>query len=408
MNPEEARQRLKAIAEEQQRITASQSSTIQDLKRWDDLQAEFTDLEATLRETVDRNVRFLPGGNEPSMRTGGSPDSNVLTRSQSVASWIRSHKPNDQAAKLSIGKYVRGIVTGHWDNADEERALSAVSGSAGGYLVPQALSGDVIDLARAQTRVFQAGALTYPMETSQVNFAKVMSDPTGGWRGEGQDIPVGTIALGSTNLVARTLACIVRFSRELAEDASNLDNLVRSTLAEVFAGELDRVAIRGSGNGSEPLGLVNWPGYDAESMGDNGAALADYDKVLDAIGNVQGHNYEPNAYILAPRTNIEMAKLKDGEDRPLPLPPGLSDITKLVTNQLPVDQTHGNASTASEIILGQWDQLLIGIRTEIGIELLKERYADTGEYAALAWMRADILPLRIEAFSGVQGIIPPS
>jgi hypothetical protein len=43
----------------------------------------------------------------------------------------------------------------------------------GGHLVPTALSSRVIDLARNQARVFQAGAITVPMGAQTLKLAKV-------------------------------------------------------------------------------------------------------------------------------------------------------------------------------------------------------------------------------------------
>src|SRR5690606_17155440 len=51
----------------------------------------------------------------------------------------------ERVRPLSLRKYLRGIITGNWEHAEEERAMSGVLGSAGGYLVPTPLAAMVID-----------------------------------------------------------------------------------------------------------------------------------------------------------------------------------------------------------------------------------------------------------------------
>ena len=94
-------------------------------------------------------------------RTGPpAPRGPVLIREQSVEDWARNRGliPSDQP--LSFDRYLKGLATGNWENAEHERVLSAGTLTAGGHLVPTPLSSGVIDLARNQTRVFQAARTT--------------------------------------------------------------------------------------------------------------------------------------------------------------------------------------------------------------------------------------------------------
>ena len=63
------------------------------------------------------------------------PREPVLTREQSMADWCRA-RSGATDEPLSFDRYLRGIATGHWDGADEERALSEGTLGAGGALVP--------------------------------------------------------------------------------------------------------------------------------------------------------------------------------------------------------------------------------------------------------------------------------
>src|SRR5262249_34319652 len=77
---------------------------------------------------------------------------------------VRAYRSNEAIAEApyggpGLGAYVRGIVTGRWNGAEELRALAEGS-TPGSYLVPTPLAGAVIDLVRNQTQVIRAGAVT--------------------------------------------------------------------------------------------------------------------------------------------------------------------------------------------------------------------------------------------------------
>jgi hypothetical protein len=48
--------------------------------------------------------------------------------------------------------------------------------------------------------------------------------------------------------------------------------------------------------------VLNTSGVTITTHGAHGANITNYDWLLDAQGVVLGHNYEPNAHIVAPRT----------------------------------------------------------------------------------------------------------
>ena len=73
--------------------------------------------------------------------------------------------------------------------------------------------------------------------------------------------------------------------------------------AQATALEVDRVALLGSGSAPEPTGISNVTGVGEVDMGTNGAAITDYDEILDALQEIQDANaQDPTAAIMAPRT----------------------------------------------------------------------------------------------------------
>jgi HK97 family phage major capsid protein len=80
-------------------------------------------------------------------------------------------------------------------------------------------------------------------------------------------------------------------------------------------------------------------------------------------------------------------------------PAGLADIPRLNSKQVPINLTVGTSTDCSEIYTAQWDQLLVGIRTDFTLQFLRERFlADNLQYAFLAYLRADIQLAQPAAF----------
>ena len=335
----------------------------------------------------------------------------VLTREQSVADWCRHRGVPGFDEPLSLGRYLRGIATGNWDGAEHERAMSVATATAGGHLVPAPLSARVIDLARNATRVFQAGAITVPMTASTLKLARLTGEGTPGWKTENAAITANAdLAFDAVTFTARTLTRVVTLSLELAEDADpSSDEVIARSFAAQMAVELDRAALRGTGTPPEPRGVVNQTGVTLTAHGAAGTVISTttaYDWHLDAVGAVRAAGFEPNAHIQAPRTSTSLSKLREATTSAYLAPPP-SMLPMLTTKSVPITLTVGASTDTSEIYTAQWDQLMVGIRTDFTLLPLRERYiADNLQYAFLAYLRADVQLAQPTAFvvdTGVRG-----
>jgi HK97 family phage major capsid protein len=387
---------LHRAAEEQRDLTADelaayQAQVVAQREVDDALEAERDRELAELRAAATRR----PAG--PAV-----PHEPVLTREQSVEAWAQQRglfEPEAQGERLSFDRYLRGLVTGHWDGAEHERALSEGTLTAGGHLVPTPLSARVIDLARNATRVFQAGAITVPMTAQTLKLARLTTENAPAWHAENAAITDADMVFDSVTFTARTLTRLVKLSVELFDDSdpSAEDVIARSFAAQV-ALELDRVALRGSGTAPEPRGVLNTSGITTTTHGANGAAITNYDFWLDAKGVVLGNNFEPNAHIQAPRSSTSLSKLKEATTNAYLQPPP-NMLPMLATKQVPVNLTVGTSTDCSEIYTADWSNLMVGIRTDFQLLFLRERFlADNLQYAFLAFLRADVQLAQPSAF----------
>jgi HK97 family phage major capsid protein len=329
-----------------------------------------------------------------------APRDPVLTREQSVTDWLQARgafEPTDH--ELSFDRYLRGLATARWDGAEHERALAEATVGAGGALVPAPLSARVIDLARNQTRVFQAGGVTVPMTSQTLALARLTSEGTPAWKTEGANITAADMVFDRVTFTARTLVRLVQLSVELFEDADpSSEGIIARSFAGQMAVELDRVALLGTGTAPEPRGVLNQTGVTLTDHGAAGSAISNYDWWLDAIGAVRAAGFEPNAHIQAPRSSTSLSKLKEATTNAYLTPPaGL--LPMLTTKSVPITVTTGTSTDTSYVFTADWSQLMVGIRTDFTLRFLGERYlADSLTYAFLAYLRADVQLAQPTAF----------
>jgi HK97 family phage major capsid protein len=336
----------------------------------------------------------------------------VLKAGDSFSKHLEGTYP-DEFKGLSLGKLLRGYIAGDWSDATlEQKAMSSSPLSSGGMLIPTPLAAEVIDLARNQTRVLMAGAITVPMGTATLKYARLSQDASATWTAEASDIALSAAAFDSVTFTAHKLAALVGIDNELLADAENADATIQNSIAKALALALDYGGLYGSGATPQPQGL-----HGIVPTLASGGVLTNFDPMLRAIADVRAANFEPNAVLYSSRTADSLARLKTGlagDQRQLPGPTEFAALSKYVTNQIP--NNFGTGTNESQAFIGQWDELALGLRASLQIEVSREgSYFDgTALQSAFsrdqtvirAILRADWQPLHTAAFAEVTGIFP--
>ncbi len=406
--------------------------------RFERLEAEVKELDvrrAQLREDAEREERARRMRADTNW-AGGQGDALAirsdrrLARGQTMRQFLDRETRAQHAAwgapperDFNVGAYIKGMVTGKWDDnsAYERRALGEGTVAGGGALVPIDLYSNVVDIVRNSARVLQAGATVVPLEHYVTNVAKLVSDPVPAWRAEGSTIAATGSTFSRLSFTTQTLATIVVVSRELLEDVPTLGDEVQREMALEFALALDLGCLYGTGYGSnQPQGVKNatWA-VTQTSMGTNGAALTSLTPnawmglVNPCYRLLAVNEYGLSGAIMNPRTEKEMVTAASTINTFVEPPSRLASIARrgtaplavYSTNQVPANLTQGSSSLASDMFVGDWSQLLVGIRKELKIDVLTEAYAGTGQIGLLGWLRADVVVARPSAFDITVGIL---
>ncbi len=336
----------------------------------------------------------------------------VLKADQKFADAVKGSYPAE-FDRLSIGRLLRGYLAAEWAGAElEQKAMASSPTTAGGILIPAPLSARIIDIARNRAAVMRAGAVTIPMATATVKLARQTQDVTGGWYSEAAAIAASDAAFDSVTFTARKLAALVVVNNELLEDTEGLDAVIEQSIAAALALKLDLVSLVGSGSAPEPRGIQNTSNIKTVT---GVGTPASWDKFIEAIYKLRQVNYDPNAVIYSARTAESLAKLKTGlasDNTPLQMPADIAALMKLTSNQVP--NNLGSGTDESLAFVGQWNQLAIGMRRNITVEVAREGAYDVSGtvYSAFqkdqtlirATLRADVQVLQPAAFCLMSGI----
>jgi HK97 family phage major capsid protein len=344
-----------------------------------------------------------PGVDEVSIGPDGADAAEpvfALRSEQRMADYLRERGAPAQDG-LTLGRYLRAMVVGARSDA-ERRALAEGTDSAGGFTVPDILSARLIDLMRARTVAIRAGAMTVPLTSDSNAVAKVASDPVPAWRAEAGAVSESDPTFARIVFAPKSLAVLVKASRELLDDSLNMESQLPLVIASAMAVELDRVALFGSGSGNEPRGLANTSGI--ETVVHN-ATLTSYAPLIQARTKILSNNaLGVSAFVMSPRDEGTLAGLVDTTNQPLRIPPAIANVPMLTSTSVPTDLGSDSPPAESTILAGWFAHLLIGMRSNIRIEVLRERYADTLQYGFIAHLRADIAVEQPKAFCAITGI----
>lgn len=307
---------------------------------------------------------------------------------------------------LTSGAMLRAVAFGA-KTEQERRALSEGTDSAGGFTVPTILSAQIIDRLRAQSVLIRAGARTVPLTSDTNVIAKLSADPTPAWRAESAAIAISDPTFAAVTLAPKSLAVMIKFSRELLADSVNLEAALLQAVTGAMALELDRAGLFGTAADSQPRGVVNVSGINAIAV--NGKLTAHtggaYGPLVAARTALLTANAgEPSAYILSPREDGTLTGLRSGDGQPVFASPKIAAVPMLTTTAVATNL--GAGTNESTLIAGNFQHLLIGMRETLRMSVLRERYAETGELALVAHMRADIAVEHPLAFCAVTGIRP--
>lgn len=378
-------------------ITAEQQEAFNALTAEDDkLQAELKTLEDLERRRASLAVPVgviqtpdAPAGGQPSAPAAPAPKGVTFAR---MTRYLAAAQGSIvQAHQIAEANGDSGLFA----NQNMSNA------TAGGYLVPEAVAGEIIELLRPASVVRSMGPRVIPLPNGNLTTNRRATGASFGYVGEQQDVPASGLTFGQMKLSAKKFAGLVPISNDLLRSAStSVDILVRDDIVEGAASAEDLYFLRGAGTENTPLGLRNQligTAYEALNILTM-TATPDLQKVDNDLGRLElalmNQNLDPSAahWVMSPRTAMYLTNLRDGNGNkayPEMAEGMLRRKPVKVTNNIPQNLGGG---TESEIGLIHPSHVIIGDQNAISIATSTEAaYKDANGVMQAAFSRDETL-----------------
>lgn len=376
-------------------------------EKLDSLASDVVDIQAA----IDKMVIQMAGGlGQPAPKKDMEPGSAFASSGLSGSDISAHYRTNAWRAQaggiapqgnIGIADFIRGVA-GMKCSDGVKAALSEGVGTDGGYSVPAIVMPSILDALVDTSALLTAGARIVPIGTgaTSITTAAVDALPQPAWRLENSAIAESQPTFRAVKAVPKSISCIVPISRELLDDATDMNRAITLALSQAFAQEFDRAGLVGSGADPEPLGLYGMENVRKITQAGSAFAYSDllaaYEEQLDSNAGA------PTAAIMAPRTLIGLANLKDTLGQPLNAPAILNGVRRLSASKVP--KTLGDSADKSLVFVGNFSTIQFYMREAFNVRLLPELYAKNGQLAFLAHARFDVVANYPQAMTVIEGV----
>lgn len=270
---------------------------------------------------------------------------------------------NAEQRNLSLGKYIRGAITGKWDGAEDEKR--AMTTTATGVIIPELLAFEIIDLARDKSLFTLAEVPVIPMTEGNMVISKIKQDPVFKFKEEGKETSESSMELESVKLETKMCYGYTYVSIEAIKKSRNLEEIIRNAFAESLAQAIDKGMLYGQYSGEtldsySPSGIINDENINIITA----KASEGYDSFIKAIGAVRKNNGEASVCGLNSDTEEMLSLIKTTDGQYITPPQAYTDIKKITTNQLNYDAVNG-----SDALVFDPNAMIIGLQEDLSFEM---------------------------------------
>jgi HK97 family phage major capsid protein len=161
------------------------------------------------------------------------------------------------AAQRTIHDTYRDPILAKYLDQTIERDLSANIPNEGGYLIPEVVLDDLIELLYPRITVFKLGAVEVPMPAGNFSMPVILSGSSADYIGESQAIQnQNGPRIGMQSWTANKLAALVPISNDMLRVASaRADRIVVNDVTKAMAVRMNRASFQDDGTANTPRGL---------------------------------------------------------------------------------------------------------------------------------------------------------
>lgn len=296
-------------------------------------------------------------------------------------------------------------VAESWGDSGLFANQNVSNAAAGGFLVPEAVAAEMIELLRPQSVIMGSNPIVMPMANGNMTFNRQATGVTAAYVGEQQASNATGVTFSQVKLSAKKLQALVPISNDLLRSASlAADRVVRDDLVLSLATRTDLAFIRGSGTAFSPRGLrFQLTGSTLETTNiltmtaspTLVTVTSDLGRLELALMNADVTPIRPT-WLFAPRTLLYLTNLRDGNGN-LAFPEiavgELRGKPFKVTTQIPINLN----TNESEIYLVDFGHIVVGEHMGIEIAMSTEAsYLNAGGTLVSAFAQDETLMRAIQ------------
>lgn len=304
----------------------------------------------------------------------------------------------------------------------QQRALNSGSASAGGVLVPEEMSSEIIDILRPRTTFLQGNPRRVSLASGSYKLPAAATGATATWRGEGQPIQVSQPTFKDINLTAKFLDAMVPLTNQLIRwSLPDVRSWVERDMAMEMGTKLDLAAYFGSGGAHTPTGITKIAGITRfGALGGTTPTVAQIEEAArTAELSMEGRNLAMTnaAWVMAPRTKKFLGDLRDANgNRYYPELHNANPVWRgyPVRSTTQVGIVGGGTTDESEILLVNFDDVFFGEGAGLSFGVSTEAtYVNNGQTVSAfqndltiikASLEADVDLRYLEAVAVVEGV----
>ncbi len=355
---------LEGIAGQQKAIQEGQKSGVE---KFDQVEKRLDEVAARLKACEDIN-RGIAGAPVPGL------------------------KEDKDGRKFSMLKAIRYTITGDRVGNEIEADALAVTRKAVAFpgsdntapsynAIPQEIASEIIELLRARTALDRLGVRVLSGLTGHpFRMPSFDTGATAYWLG-GASSPIteSTPVLGEKNMDAKKVAALIRIPNEWLTDAiAATETMLREDMAQILADAVDIQCIQGDGTSNTPIGLTGL-GIQSQDLGPDGNTGTLFSILKKHVSILEGKLEDANVMGLETAKFLSLPNVKrsaksvliqqfsgDTEGEPLMLPMNDAQLKDrigydwIVRTGLTQSLTKGTATGLTRVILGVWNQFVVG------------------------------------------------
>ena len=267
------------------------------------------------------------------------------------------------------------------------KALAASDAVAGGFIVPETYSTDIVEFLRPRSVIRAMGPTIIPMSTGSFRIPKVTGGTSFSYIGENRPAPVSQPTFGAIQLTFKKLAGLVPMSNDLLRYSSpGADAIVRDDVVNGMAYAENVNFMRGDGTGGTPKGLLNWVLPDEVIIANATQSMTNIVNDLGALIVVMLNKNLPMVrpgWLMAPRTWNYLMTLTTTNG----VYPFRDEVMNMrlwgwpigMTTSVPINLNGQGRGSESEIYLVDWNDVALGESQNLIIDASQEAaYTDGG------------------------------